>query len=603
MKEISEIIKKLKLKVHGNNIEIKEKMIRKITFFFTYLLFCINLFGQNNGRPIKLVVSSLIEAAKIKNFNYDKNYKYTIIAKEINDSYYKYQYLSTVSKEPISDGNKTIIYTIIIENDGFDNPDYVTYKIKWENKLNKILKSRFNGIKKLKENCRYELDVEEKKINNEKYLELKIKLKQEDCLYDNNYPITIEKDGLDDDNYIRYKKKDESVLYSLPKDHFNGIGLKPGTRYVLKVKEVVKGNETYLELVEQLEPKPFIPIELIITIEPFYDYSNIPYTYINKKGTEVLEYLNDTFIVGMKLEKGIKYKLIVKTVLLSNHESSSFELVKQLEPIPRKDTTQPCPNLPPTVFYNCKNVENRIATCNEVIYTQYYINSDNTIDIRPVDYATQDFYKFSGKICDFTFTEDHKYVLEVKKENANYRLVNILCDQKMDFIKNPGTIQYDCLNNKSEVNPPIDSTKNGDNEKQKTDTIPVYIPIPPTNFKPKSIDDAKWYLRYLFLENGVMPFNNLTDTSYSFTTKTWKKTCLVKTPCKTPCSEFEANIITDDDGLFTFENINKFYTKCDSITHILIDQLITVKKYEIINNVLKLSINGKDLIQLEGFPK
>ena len=51
----------------------------------------------------------------------------------------------------------------------------------------------------------------------------------------------------------------------------------------------------------------------------------------------------------------------------------------------------------------------------------------------------------------------------------------------------------------------------------------------------------------------------------------------------------EANFIDDELGFFNFYNVNGFYSKCDETTKLLIEQLKTVKKYE--------------LIQLEGFPK
>lgn len=347
-------------------------------------------------------------------------------------------------------------------------------------------------------------------------------------------------------------------------------------------------------------PLPSVDIfEIIIT--PIEDYNHIQYLY-TKNGIEIQEILDDTFIIGINLQKNIQYKLKVENI---GTDFTKFKLIQQIEPIPDvmispKNPSNEIHNIP-VFFYNCKSEEQKKATPNEIIYTDYTLDSNGNISIRPVD-VTKPFYTFTGKIFGFTFLEDHKYTLEVLPKDNDYILIEILCDQKLNYVTNPAKKIYP--NNTIDT---ITKSKNGviNNSKiniqQENNENKIIKPL----VKIKSIDDAVWYLRYLFQKDELTPINDINDTSYTITFKSWKKASYIKTPC----GDFEANCIVDDLGLFNFENLNGFLNRCDLTNKLFLEQLKIVNKYELVDNKLKLSINKpefaqpKILIVFEGYPK
>lgn len=565
-------------------------MTRKTTIFFTYLLFCLNLFGQNNGRPIKLIVSSLIEAAKIKNFNYDKKYKYTIIAKEINDGYYKYQYLSTINKTPIADDkpNPDPLITLTIQQSTpcIDNSGEECLLVKRSDRS----KTETVRIKGFNYDERYICTIVVTELKNSTYnynyvRTINCEKKPEEK---EDYPITIEEDGLDDDDYIRYMKEGETILTYLPKKYYKGPELKPNIRYVLIVKEDVVSDQTFIKFVEQLEPttKESKKIEIIVSgLVQCNDDKNgecLLFKRIDNNKTE------NTRIKNFNYDTNFIYNIYINEINESIYKYEYVSIIKrELKP------TQPCP-IPQPAPFKCNNIEDTIPTCNELIYTQYYLNTDGSIDIRPVNYHTTDFYKFFGKICGFTFEEDHKYTLEVKMDGDNYQLINVLCNTKMNFIQNPSKIEFDCseVGGSSENPPPKDTIKKED-------------PKPKPTYKITELDSGVWYLRYLFQADSLIPINNLSDTSYYLNTDTWRN----KINIFTPCNFYFDKLSTDEPKKFVFESLTVSLKKCDATTNLLFEQLDKINHYEIIDNKLKLSVYNNDLqdakvlIVLEGVPK
>jgi hypothetical protein len=512
-----------------------KKLSIKIIFLFLCILFSTNLFGQVvEDRPIKLIVSdnaicngnknsdcllvkgfdnNIFETVRIKKFDYDDRYIYTIIAKVINDGYYKYQHLTTTNKKlkDTSGGGQIPTYQIIIEKDGFDVKDYVKYRVEGTN---------------------------------------------------------------------------DTIQF--PIDHFIGIDLIPNTRYVLKVKEVEKNDQTYLELAVQLEPGKIQKFDtLFVSSQTVPCSNNTTIQCLQIKTTDGLNLTNISNIKSFDYEKGYKYKLQVQKI-------KTFEYV--LAEVLSKEEDLPCPNPPPTVFYDCDDIENRIATCNEVIYTNFMLEDDNSIKIRPVDQDIP-FYKFYGNICGFSFIEDHKYTLEVKKDGNDYILVKILCDEKKNILPNSNEkIFTDCGSKSKLQNQPDDKNR------KKEDSIPE---IPKPRYNIKELDSAVWYLRYLFQTDSLQPINDLADTSYFFTTDI----SLDKINITTPCETYEDKLRSYEIKSFKYESRTVSGKRCDSTTKLLFEQLRNVNHYEISDNKLKLSVYNNDLqdakvlIVLEGVPK
>lgn len=405
-----------------------------------------------------------------------------------------------------------------------------------------------------------------------------------------SYTIIIEKNGLDDYNYIRYKKEGESVLTSLPKEYYKGVQLIPGTRYVLKVKEVVENNQTYLQVVEQVEPPIYKQkADIIITVEPFIDYHNIQYSY-TKNGVEILETLNDSFIVGISLQKNVLYKLKVKDI---GTDYTKFKLIERILP---KDIEYTDPSdgiVPSTVFYNCNSEEQRIATNNDVIYTNYMLEDDHNIEIKPVDKDIP-FYKFYGNICGFTFVQDHKYVLEVKKEGNDYKLIRELCNTKMNYTEEI-IKKYSC------DGPDYEMLNPGDENRKKDANIPD-IPKPRLLYKINHLDSAIWHLRYLYDADGVEPHNFTEDDNKLYFSISFDK-FFNKAKGNAPCSSFEAKLLTNESDKFDCYNLIASERKCDVsvLQQLFFNQLQTVNKYDIIDNKLRLFKDSKMLLLFEGF--
>lgn len=413
---------------------------------------------------------------------------------------------------------------------------------------------------------------------------------------DNTYSIIIEQNGLENPNYITYRKENDTNEIQFPKEYFRGKVLKKNTRYILKVTEIEESNQTFLKFVEQLEPKVLqnnnLPKELTITIEPIDDYRNITYTFI-KNGVEILETLNDTFIKGIDLKKGIRYKLKVKPIYI-NDEYLSFQLIEQIEPTLFKEELS---NLPPHISYNCKNENKQIVTFNDIIIIDYILEDDNSLKISTDDTNIPAF-KFYGNICDFKYYEDHKYILEVKKDGNDYKLINILCDEKMNYLSEPkekifnNCIEYD----KKQFNETDTQNKINNNSKGILKRVS----------KITYLDSATWYLRYLFQADSVQPINILNNNYYYLITDT----LLNKIKIITPCTTLDDKLIIKDKNECRYEPRTISLKKCDTITDLLLKQLRAINHYTIENNILKLSVvsdNGeadpKTLIILEGFPK
>ncbi len=319
------------------------------------------------------------------------------------------------------------------------------------------------------------------------------------------YKIIIEKNSIKN-GIVTYSKVigSETESNTFPESNFTGIIFDKNIRYVLNVREVEKGYETYLEVIEQIEPK------------------------------KETEYPEENLI--------------------------------------------PAGIAPPTCFYDCNNSEKAIATYNEIIYTNYMLGSDGSIKIRPVNQDI-DFYKFFGNIYGFTFHEDHKYTLEVKKNGNNYTLVKILCDTKLNIIPNPEKKEYPI-----NANEPTIKTVNFD--------IPYTVKI-------EDIYSARWYLRYLFVNDGIAPINILKDTSHEISFDQTQQTLKIKTPCM----DTYYQIRIDQNGGFKFYSTNPPTSNCDETSRILLQKMSEVNSYSITDNKLKLSYNNKDLIWFEGVIK
>jgi hypothetical protein len=352
---------------------------------------------------------------------------------------------------------------------------------------------------------------------------------------DLEYKIIVEANDFND-SYIKYKMETQSEEISFPTNHFIGIKFKKDTRYVLKVKEVVKKDQTYLELVKQLEPA---------------------------------------------------------------------------------EVTLP-PNSISVYPYDCKGKEERIQTSYDIIYTQYLINSDGSINIRPVDYATPDFYKFSRKIIGFTFIEDYKYVLEVQKTDSDYILVNVLCEQKMNLVPDPDTIIYSLSNSipqsflrkKEKIDNQDEKNRYQDKPIKTSEGIGNYPGIPKSTKPNPPLDGTLWYLRYLrktpkdssALDTIVYP---VIDNSYFLKCDSFLNKC----SGITPCAAFEAfcsyNIVNK-----TFE-VSKLATPtiadgpCEQrkLQRLFFDQLQSSKEFKIENGFLELMNNERILLYFDSVPR
>lgn len=593
--------------------ECKMKNKQNILFFLLVILFIANIFGTPpppppSLPPTTLIVSQAIPCNKnkygkcllvkvkennkteiitgIKNFAYDKDYIYTIEVKQINEPEYKYIYIKTLERVPI---NPPITLTIQKPTPCIDNSGEECLLVK---RLD-ISKTETVRIKGFNYDERYICTIVVTELKNSTYdynYERKLSCKPKP---DSSYTIIIEKEGFDVKDYVKYRVEGTNDTIQFPIDHFINANFTIGVRNILKVKEVENNNQTYLEIVKQIEPliykqKP----DLTITIEPFTDFHNIKYSYINK-GVEVLETLDDTFIVGINLQKNILYKLKVKDI---GTEYTKFKLIEKFLP---KDSL---PQQPDTVrrygvgvlSYTCNGEAKNIASKNDIITTDYILSNNGNIRIKHID-IDEPLIIFTGKIFGFTFIEDHKYILEVKPKGDNYVLVNKLCDSITNNVTKPDTLKYpDFENDNSNYNPPYNDTL-------QNKPIPKLKPI----YKINNIDSAIWYLRYLFQADSLTPINDLTNTSYSITTDI----SLDKINIITPCGSYDDKLRSYEKNKFIFESRTISFKKCDPASEILFDQLKAVNHYEINDNKLKLSVYNNDLqdakvlIVLEGVPK
>ncbi|MFN8284330.1 MAG: DUF4377 domain-containing protein [Chitinophagales bacterium] len=546
---------------------------------------------NNTGKclEVKVVENNKTEIITgIKNFTYDNNYIYTITVKQINEPDYKYSWKETIK---IERKPEDITLTVLQSTPCSDNSNEECLLVKRLDK-SKTEIVRIKGFDYDK--CyTYTLSVKESNESNYKYILKKTvdKKKKSEC--DNpEYTIIIEKDGFDVENNVKYRVEGTNDTIQFPIDHFRGINFIKDTRYVLKVKEVIEKDQTFLELIEQLEPKPTSPnFDTLIILSQTVPCSNNP----NIQCLQIQKFRNNNIekvsnIKNFKHTKGNKY-----TIQAQKTNSNEYTCIKILNTEPETETH--------ISFYNCYGEEKRIQTNNDVIYTRYYINSDNSIDIRPVDYVTQEFYKFYGNICNFTFHEDHKYVLEVKRDGNDYILIKELCDTIMNYISNPSKkIYLPCVNIGQQNNPPKPDNINN-STRDSVQSKPYKKP--PPNFKPKSIDSAIWYLRYLFQTDSLQPINDLTDTSYFFDTDI----SLDKINITTPCETYADKLRSYEKNSFKYESRTISGKRCDPTTKLLFEQLKQVNHYEIEDNKLKISFNdnttqdAKVLIIFEGFPK
>lgn len=585
--------------------ECKMKNKQNILFFLLVILFIANIFGTPpppppSLPPTTLIVSQAIPCNKnkngkcllvkvkennkteiitgIKNFAYDNDYIYTIEVKQINEPEYKYIYIKTLERVPI---NPPITLTIQKPTPCIDNSGEECLLVK---RLD-ISKTETVRIKGFNYDERYICTIVVTELKNSTYdynYERKLSCKPKP---DSSYTIIIEKDGFDVKDYVKYRVEGTNDTIQFPIDHFINANFTIGVRNILKVKEVENNNQTYLEILVPKQPKIFDTLIVSSQTAPCSNNPNLQCLKITATDGWNLE--NIRSIKNFVFEKGYKYTLQVQKI-------NTYEYV--LVEILSKEEDLPCPNPPPTVFYDCDGSEKRIATCNEVIYTNYMLEDDNSMKIRPVDQDIP-FFKFYGNICGFTFIEDHKYTLEVKKDGNDYILEKILCDEKKNILPNPNEKKFtNCGNSKAQDNPKFEDEGNKDIALQEK---------PKPTYKITELDSGVWYLRYLFQADSLIPINNLSDTSYYLTTDTWRN----KINIFTPCNFYFDKLSTDEPKKFVYESLTVSLKKCDATTKLIFEQLRNVNHYEINDNKLKLSIYNNDLqdakvlIVLEGVPK
>lgn len=342
-----------------------------------------------------------------------------------------------------------------------------------------------------------------------------------------------------------------------------------------------------------------------ITIFSFEDNTKIQYQY---KGSNEIETLGDTAIVGLEFQQNTEYVLWVTVEKyfdpVYHGETERFVLYKQIKPVPAKQKDFPEDILPgdskdktkmPSVY---ELPDGRvIQTSNSVLTTGQWIEDDGSIKIKL--YGESDLRKFKGNIYGFTFVEGGIYILEVKEVGDDYIFIKILYNVSTK-VSNPNQKKYplvppNILNNikakeisKEAFIPPKPNLNTYNNNKY---SYPV--------LKINSLDSALWNLRYLYEEDGVEP-HTFTDNDDLFQVKFDK--FLNKVKGSTTCNTFEANLMTDNSDKFDFFNLKSIERVCNTtkLQQIFFSQIQNVNRYDISDNKLSLYKDTKMLLLFEG---
>lgn len=343
-----------------------------------------------------------------------------------------------------------------------------------------------------------------------------------------------------------------------------------------------------------------------ITIFPFEDNTKIKFQY---KGSAEIEDLGDTAIVGMQLQPNTKYKLWVTTEQyvhpVYNINAERFILYKQIEPYIRDvipDSPPQNNNSKSKLPYNYTLPDGSLyPSYYDILLTDIWIEDNNGIKVKKPDEET--FRIFYNNIYGFTFIEGHKYILEAEQIDNDYRLIKIISDKDIN-VKDPKIKVYPST-------PPnlLNSMKANGNKIIKETAEDVTIPINPiaeinsTIYQINSLDSGYWYLRYLYEADGVTPI--------TFTEKDELQFRIIfdkffnKASGSTPCSTFEAKLLTNDSDKFDCFNLIAPDRKCEitKLQQLFFNQLQTVNSYLIIDNKLQLSKDSKILLWFEGRKK
>ena len=130
--------------------------------------------------------------------------------------------------------------------------------------------------------------------------------------------------------------------------------------------------------------------------------------------------------------------------------------------------------------------------------------------------------------------------------------------------------------------------------------------IPKKNFQPafksESLDNTDWHLRYLYITDGVEPKNITEDEHARYFSVMFDK-FLNKVKGITPCTSFEAKLLTNDTDKFDCYNVLEANTRCNiaDLQQTFFNQLQTVNRYDIVENKLRLFKDSKMLLLFEGF--
>lgn len=345
-----------------------------------------------------------------------------------------------------------------------------------------------------------------------------------------------------------------------------------------------------------------------ITIFPFEDNTKIEFQY---KGSIELESLGDTAIVGIQLLPNTEYKLQVRIEKYIHPkygvEVERFVLYKQIKPAPvivnNIPVNNPVNNGKELYVYELPNGK-VIQTNNTIVFIDQWIEDDGSISIKLL--GENNYRRFYNNIYRFTFYEGATYILEVIKEGSDYILINVLSETPTSVNK-PAIKQYPTV-------PPHIINRILTEDKIKDSKItaePVYevqetTDATTTNYYPvfsaTSLDSAIWHLRYLFEADGITPHNFTKEDIDLYFSITFDK-FFNKAKGTTPCTTFEAKLLTDNSDKFDCYNLIAPERRCaiSALQQVFFNQLQTVNKYEIVDNKLRLLKDSKVLLLFEGF--